>query len=136
MSFLLDTCVVSEEIKPRPAGKVRAWLESVDPQSLHLSVVTLTEIRFGILRLSAGAKRTVLENWFGGVVLNLPRDRFLPVDDVIALHAANLVTQTANPDLADIYIAATALVRGFTVVTRNAKDFAFGGLKVFNPWQD
>lgn len=128
--------MVSEEVSPRPDGNVRTWLESVNPDLLYLSVVTLTEIRFGIIRLPAGAKRKVLENWFEGVVLLLPRERFLPLDDVIAMCAADLVMQTANPDLADIYIAATAIVRGFTVVTRNEKDFGFRGLKVFNPWRE
>lgn len=135
MSYLLDTCVVSEEMRPKPDGRVRAWLDSVGPQSLYLSVVTLTEIRFGILRLPGGSKKIRLEDWFVRVILHLPRERFLAIDDVIALQAASLITQSKDRDLADIYIAATAIARGLTVVTRNTGDFQFHGLKVFDPWQ-
>ena len=135
MNYLLDTCVVSEEISPKPDGRVSAWLDSVDAQSLYLSVVTLTEIRFGILRLPEGSKKIRLEDWFVRVVLRLPRERFLPVDDVVALQAASLIGQSKDRELADIYIAATAIVRGLTVITRNTGDFQFHGLKVFDPWQ-
>jgi len=135
LNYLLDTCVVSEEISPKPDGRVSAWLDSVDAQSLYLSVVTLTEIRFGILRLPEGSKKIRLEDWFVRVVLRLPRERFLPVDDVVALQAASLIGQSKDRELADIYIAATAIVRGLTVITRNTGDFQFHGLKVFDPWQ-
>ena len=135
LSYLLDTCVVSEEIRPKPDIRVRTWLDSVNVDSLYLSVVTLTELRFGILRLPDGSKKIRLEDWFARVILNLPRERFLPVDEVVALQAASLIPQSKDRDLADIYIAATAIVRGFTVITRNIGDFQFHGLKLFNPWQ-
>jgi predicted nucleic acid-binding protein len=135
VSFLLDTCVLSEEVKPEPNPGVDAWLDSIPAEELYASVVSLTEIRFGILSLEAGKKKALLEDWFWHSVLAIPRMQFLAVDESVAIQASKFLLTSRDGDLADIYIAATAFVHGFTVVTRNVKHFAFSGLSVLNPWR-
>jgi toxin FitB len=135
VSFLLDTCVLSEEVKPEPNPGVDAWLNSMPTEELYASVISLTEIRFGILSLPIGKKRALLENWFWHSVLAIPRIQFLTVDEAVAIQASKFLIESHDDDLADVYIAATAFVHGYTVVTRNVKHFAFAGLSVLNPWR-
>ena len=138
MSWLLDTCALSEYAKKAPAAKVIAWLDEQDEESLYISVISLGEIEKGILKLRASDRRRSqkLTAWLGKVEQRFA-GHILPLD-AAALHVwAQLAAQS---DLAgqtlpvmDGLIMATAQCHGLTVVTRNVQDFA-PYPQVFNPW--
>jgi predicted nucleic acid-binding protein len=138
VSWLLDTCALSEYVRKAPATQVIAWLDEQDETSLYLSVISLGEIEKGILKLRAVDHRRSqkLTAWLGKVEQRFA-GRILPLD-AAALHAwAQLAAQA---DLAgrplpvmDGLIMATAQCHGLTVVTRNVQDFAQFP-QVFNPW--
>lgn len=139
MSWLLDTCALSEYVKKAPAPGVIQWLDEQDEVSLYLSVVSVGEIEKGILKLRATDTRRSqkLTAWLGKVEQRFA-GRILPLD-AAALHAwAQLA---AGAELAgrklpvmDGLIMATAQCHGLTVVTRNTADFRFYP-QVFDPWQ-
>lgn len=138
MSWLLDTCALSEYAKKVPAPKVIAWLDEQDETSLFISVITLGEIEKGILKLRASDPRRSqkLTAWLGKVEQRFA-GRILPLN-AAALHVWAQIT--AHAELAgqpipvmDSLLMATAQCHGFTVVTRNVQDFAMYP-QVFNPW--
>ena len=136
--LLLDTNVVSE-LRKAAAGKadsnVARWAEGADPLELYISVVTVQELEVGVLlaeRRDAKQGR-VLRKWLDGSVLPTFSGRVLPVDVAVALRSAGLHVPDPRP-VQDALIAATALVHGMAVVTRNVADFAGMGLRVVNPW--
>lgn len=136
--FLLDTNVISE-LRKAGDGKadtnVVSWLDSVDAATLYLSAVTLMEVELGILLVERrdpeqGAR---LRIWMERHVVPEFADRTLPVDTAVALRCAQL--HVPNPCAErDGLIAATALVHGMTMVTRNVADFERTGVNIFNPW--
>lgn len=138
MSWLLDTCALSEYIKNTPSPKVIAWLDEQDESSLYLSVISLGEIEKGTLKLRAGDARRAqkLTAWLGKVEQRFT-GRILPLDAAALGAWAQL---TAQSELAgkplpvmDGLIMATAQCHGLTIVTRNTGDFdAYP--RVFNPW--
>jgi predicted nucleic acid-binding protein len=137
VSYLLDTCVVSEATKPRPDPRVLAWLEHADPESLFLSVITLGEIEKGIERLGTGRRKRELRRWFERVRAEAA-DRVLAVDDPVALEWGRLLGRAERrgdvlPAI-DALLGATAIVHGLTVVTRNSSDIGRTGAAVFDPW--
>jgi predicted nucleic acid-binding protein len=138
MSWLLDTCVLSEYARKAPAPQVIAWLDEQDESSLFISVITLGEIEKGILKLRANGPRRSqkLTDWLGKVEQCFA-GRILPLD-AASLHvwaqlaaAAELAGQPLP--VMDGLLMATAQCHGLTVVTRNVQDFAFYP-QVFNPW--
>ena len=138
MSWLLDTCALSEYAKKAPAPKVIAWLDEQDETSLFISVITLGEIEKGILKLRASDPRRSqkLTAWLGKVEQRFA-GRILPLN-AAALHVWAQIT--AHAELAgqpipvmDSLLMATAQCHGFTVVTRNVQDFTMYP-QVFNPW--
>jgi toxin FitB len=136
--FLLDTNVVSELRKVR-SGKadpnVAAWADSVDAGTLYLSVIAIQELEMGVLLAERkdGTQGKVLRAWFNGHVLPAFADRILPVDTAVALRNARLHVPDPRP-VRDGLIAATALVHGMQVVTRNTADFGPTGVDTINPW--
>ena len=136
--FLLDTNVISE-LRKAGDGKadtnVVAWLSSVDAASFYLSAVTIMEIELGILRVERRdpAQGARLRAWMDQHILPEFADRTLPVDTAVALRCAPLHVPDPRPER-DAFIAATALVHGMTVVTRNVADFAPTGVPLLNPW--
>jgi predicted nucleic acid-binding protein len=136
--FVLDTNVVSELRKVR-AGKadpgVAAWADSVDAVDLYLSAITLLELEIGILLALRRdpAQGAIFRAWMDSHVLPAFSDRIFPVDSAVALRSARLHAPDPRP-IRDGLIAATALVHGMTVVTRNVADFAPTGVAVLNPW--
>lgn len=135
--FLLDTDVVSHLRRPDKADpKVFAWASST-PFTLHfISCITLHEIERGILSLERKdtAQGGVLRAWMNGQVLTRFSGRILPIDIAVAQRCAKLHVPDAKPER-DAFIAATALVYGMTVVTRNVEDFVSTGVEVLNPWE-
>lgn len=135
---MLDTNVLSELRKAgdgKADANVMAWLSSVDAATLYLSAVTLMEIELGILRI--GRRDTVqgarLRAWMTHHVLPEFLDRTLPIDAAVALRCASLHVPDPRAER-DALIAATALVHGMTVTTRNVTDFEATGVPLLNPW--
>lgn len=136
--YLLDTNVVSELRKAKSgkaSPKVIEWARSVPPASLYLSAITVLEIELGILLIERkdAAQGAQLRSWMSGHVLPSFADRILPVDTAVALRCARLHVPDPGAER-DMLIAATALVHGFTLVTRNMADFKGIELEVLNPW--
>jgi len=136
--FLIDTNVVSE-LRGVRTGKANArvaqWADSVDTVDLYLSAITIHELEIGVLlaeRKDAPQGR-MLRAWLNDHVLPAFDGRILPVDTAVAQRSAQLSVPDPRP-LQDGLIAATALVHGLTVVTRNVADFAPTGVRVLNPW--
>lgn len=137
--YLLDTNVVSEfrKIRVKKANRqVAVWADSVDAADLYLSVVTLQELEIGVLLLERRdlAKGAVFRTWLNEHVLPAFAGRILPVDTVVAQRSARLHVPDPQP-VRDALIAATALVHGMTVVTRNVADFEATSVPLFNPWK-
>lgn len=134
--FLLDTNVVSELRKLRRANpNVEVWATSTTPASMYLSVMTVLEIEIGVLLTERRDHRqgAVLRRWFETKVVTQFASRILPVDVAIARRCAALHVPDPRPER-DALIAATALVHGLTVVTRNVADFEPMGVTALNPW--
>ena len=136
--FVLDTNVVSELRKVRLGRanvQVARWADTVDAVTLYISAITVLELELGVLLMEhRDAKQARgLRNWLDEHVLPEFADRILPVDAVVARRCAHLHVPDPRSER-DALIAATALVHGMTIVTRNASDFAATGVKVFDPW--
>ncbi len=134
MRFLVDANVLSEPTKPTPNSGVVAWLKQHEGD-IAVDPVILGELRFGILLLSSGARRRRLENWFEAVVGNI---QCLPWEADTGLRWAELLASLRRSGKAmpikDSLVAATALVHGLTVVTRNRGDFEKAGVKIVDPF--
>ncbi len=138
MTFLLDTNVVSEWVRPQPHPGVITWLAEVDEDAVFLSVVTLAELRRGVDRLPCGRRRERLEVWLREELPLRFTGRSLGIDDAIADAWGRLVARSEASGRAmssmDGFIAATAVVHGLTLVTRNAADFRGVLPTIVNPW--
>lgn len=138
MSYLLDTNVVSELRKsPRRIDpNVAAWAASLVADQQFLSVISVFEIDLGILQVERrdGQQGMLLRRWFDVGVLGVFAERTLSVDREIARRAAGLHVPDPRPER-DAYIAATALVHGLTVATRNVGDFDSMSIPLINPWE-
>jgi toxin FitB len=134
VKYLVDANVLSEPTKPSPDSRVVDWLRAHEPD-IAVDPVILGELRFGILILPQGKKRTALEHWFDAGVGRL---HCLPWDADTGLKWAELLgrlrkTGKAMP-IKDSFIAATAIVHDLAVVTRNRSDFAKAGVRVIDPF--
>lgn len=138
MMFVLDTNVVSELRKVR-LGKadanVVAWAQSVDAADLFVSAITIMELELGVLSIERKdtAQGAMLRSWLEQQVLPEFSARTLPVDTAVAQRCARLHIPNKRGER-DALIAATALVHGMTVVTRNVADFNLTGVTILNPW--
>ncbi len=135
MSYLLDTNVVSEIVRPRPDSRVLRWVREVPNTALHLSVLSLGEIRSGIEPLPDGPCKERLRLWLEQELPAWFGERLLTVNAAVADRWGRLLSTAGRPVPAiDSLLAATALHHGLRLVTRNVDDFRFPGLDVLNPW--
>lgn len=138
MSYLLDTCLLSEFMKKRPDDGVLTWFAAQDEESLHISVLAIGELRKGITKLVASTRKAELDGWLNGLIERYDR-RILPFE----ISTANLwgdlkgylEKQGKVLSVIDSLMAATALEHDLTIVTRNEDDFTPTGVKVLNPWR-
>ena len=134
MKYLVDANVLSEPTKPVPDSRVIAWLRAHE-QDIVVNPVILGELRFGILVLPKGRKRAALERWFDGGVGRL---YCVPWDAETGLKWADLLARLRTIGKAmpikDSLIAATALVHGLAVATRNRSDFLNAGVRILDPF--
>lgn len=137
--FLLDTNVVSE-LRKAKSGKidqqVLAWADNAATSSLFLSVITIMELETGVLLVDRRdpTQGAMLRSWFNTHVLPAFSERILPIDTAVAQCCARLHVPDPRSDR-DALIAATALVHGMTVVTRNVDDFVATKVELLNPWE-
>jgi predicted nucleic acid-binding protein len=138
MRLLLDTNVLSEVTKPRPAEGVLNWLHGLDEDRTFISIVSIAEIRRGVALMDNGRKRDALDEW---LTHDLPQrfdNRIIPVEGSVALAWGDLMAlaKRSGWGLAsmDGLIAATAIAHDLTLATRNTKDFEGFGIDILDPW--
>lgn len=139
MKYVLDTNVISEAINKQPNPQVMNWLRSMDSQELYLSVVTVGEIKKGVEKLPESQRKDNIKEWFENDLLIKFEDRVLALDLSVILVWGQLVGELEKkgrklPAL-DSLIAATVKYYGYTLVTRNEKDFEGIDITVFNPFE-
>ncbi|MFH0727716.1 MAG: type II toxin-antitoxin system VapC family toxin [Pseudomonadota bacterium] len=137
--FILDTNVVSELRKVRSGkadGNVARWADGVSANDLYLSVITIQELEIGVLLSERRdpAQGTLLRAWMNNHVIPVFAGRVLPIDTAVAQRSAKLHVPDPRP-IRDALIAATALVHGMAIVTRNVSDFEPTGVHIINPWE-
>jgi hypothetical protein len=138
VNYLLDTCLISELVRKRPARQVVDWVRGQNETSLYLSVMTLGEIRKGIEKLPGGEKRTRLGQWvdvdlrrrFSGRVLDVTQD----VAERWGIVSATAEKLGRRISVIDALLAATAQAANLRLVTRNTDDFKACHVDVFDPW--
>ncbi len=139
MNYLLDTCVISELIKPKPSPKVIKWLRSCQEESLFLSSLTIGEIQKGISKLPDSRKRKKLQIWLDSELTQRFDKRLIGIDFKVAqkwgeIQASSEIAGVKMPVI-DSLIASIGLLYDMTVVTRNTGDMQNSGVRLFNPWE-
>lgn len=136
MSWLIDTNALSELKKRRPHPGVARWFTQHSAGSLHLSVLTLGELRKGIDAMAEGSRKASFRDWLETEVPDYFAGRILDIDTRTADRWGRLCAEARRPLPAiDSLLAASALVHGLTLVTRNLADFTLPSLRVVNPWE-
>ena len=138
MNYLLDTNVISELVSKYPDLNVVGWIQGIEETLLHISVITIGEIKKGIEKLPEPPRKQELADWLEGDLLERFRDRIVPLDVHVMVCWGELTARleiSGKPMPAiDSLIAATALQGEFNLVTRNTSDFEHVGVRTFNPW--
>jgi predicted nucleic acid-binding protein len=136
--FLLDTCVLSELVKPKPDANVVDWVGRQDEHNLFLSVITIGELRKGIAKLPPGSKRSRLERWVAEELAARFRQRVIPVESRVASAWGVILGEAESRGekipVIDALIGSSAIVHGCTVATRNVSDLDRTGADVISPW--
>ena len=138
--LIVDTNVLSEIMRANPDPAVLAWFDRQDPALIWTSAITVFEVRFGIARLPAGARRdwlamtfeTILGVDLGGRVAAIDR----AAAEAASALAARMEARGRSGEVRDLMIGGVALARGASVVTRNARHFDDPALRVIDPWAD
>ena len=138
MSYLIDTCCISELVKKKPDSNVVKWFADQDELSLYLSVITFGELRKGIEKLPDSKKKKELNRWvkedlkhrFKNRIFNIKKEEVDKWGEILATAEKNGKPLPAIDSL----IAATALVHDLSVVTRNTQDMEGSGVELINPW--
>ncbi len=138
MRFLLDTNLLSETRKPSPDHGVRSWIATQPPEELAISVLSLGEIRRGVVRHPGGRRKEMLQLWLSEDLPDTYKGRTIPINDAIALEWGRVSAEAMNrgrtiPDT-DGLLVATAIVLNLTLVTRNERHCAGWGAPLINPW--
>jgi predicted nucleic acid-binding protein len=138
--FLLDTNCISELVRPKPEPRVLKWVDTTNESLLHLSVLTIGEIRKGVAAISQGKRRTQLETWLEIDLQSRFSGRILPIDLVVADGWGLIAAEASHKGrpLSPIggLIAATALHYNLTIVSRNVDDFPTTHVQILNPWEN
>jgi tRNA(fMet)-specific endonuclease VapC len=138
MNYILDTNVISELVATEADQRVIAWIDSLDSESIFLSVITIGELKKGIEKLPNSKRKSTLETWLREDLLVRFRDHILSLDIPVLLAWGMLVAsmeKQGNPLPAiDSLIAATAAQSGFTLATRNIGHFEPAGISLIDPW--
>ncbi len=136
--FLLDTNIISELIKPKPEAKLTEWVELADEDLLYLSVLTIGEIRKGIVTMEQGRRRIALQSWLETDLKPRFSGRVLAIDEATADRwgaiTGDAAAQGITVPVVDGLLAATALQYNLTLVTRNTKNLTGTNVQAFNPW--
>ena len=133
---MICTCALSEPVDSRPSDQVAEWFDAASPDALFVSVLTPGGVRKGIERLGDGRRRARIVAWLESELPAWFEDRVLPADTGVADEWGCLMARARNIPAVDGLIAATALRRRLTIVTRNEADFAATGVDLLNPWKD
>jgi toxin FitB len=139
MRYLLDTCAISELVAKRPDQRIIDWIDGIDPEAVHLSVITIGEIRKGIEKLPDSKRKSALQEWLVEELFVRFSDRILPIDlDVILVWGrmiGRLELSGQKMAAMDSLIAAIALSGNLHLVTRNEDDSKHAGIQIMNPWK-
>jgi predicted nucleic acid-binding protein len=139
MNYLLDTCVLSDPTRPAPDAKVKRWYSAVAESRLHISVLSIGELRKGVAKLPDSARARAIADWVDSDLLSRFDGRVLDIDVKVCNRWGKLCGELArhgrSRPVIDSLIAATALEHDLAVVTRNVADFRDFGIDVVNPWQ-
>nr|WP_254007783.1 type II toxin-antitoxin system VapC family toxin [Rhizobium sp. L1K21] len=137
--MLVDTNVLSEVTKPQPDVNVLQWLDTIDEDRTFISVISIAEIRRGIVLLDEGRRRNALEEWLSHDLPQRFEHRILPVTEKIAETWGDLMGHARRTGRGlssmDGIIAATAVAHELCLATRNIKYFQGLGVELFDPWQ-
>ncbi|UWU91244.1 type II toxin-antitoxin system VapC family toxin [Bradyrhizobium sp. CB1015] len=134
--FLLDTNVISELRRPDKADRrVVAWAGAIPAANFFISVISILEIELGarLIERKDAAQSAILRSWIDSQILARFEGRILAIDTAVAQRCAQLHVPNPRAER-DALIAATALVHGLTVVTRNVEDFKSTDVALLNPW--
>ncbi|NCT22353.1 type II toxin-antitoxin system VapC family toxin [bacterium] len=138
MKYLLDTCVLSELVTKQPDPKVVEFVDSLDPDDVYLSVLTIGEIVKGIEKLPNSRRKQELHTWLKEDLLSRFQGKIIPIDEDVIVEWGILTARieaAGKPMPAiDSLIAATAQTNRLALVTRNVDDFSASGVKLVNPW--
>jgi predicted nucleic acid-binding protein len=139
MKYLLDTCVISEIIRPKPSSKITKWIKNEDESNFFLSVLTIGELHKGIEKLTESKRKRELHNWVENDLKERFWSRIIDIDVQTAMvwgKIQGMAESIGRPMPAvDSLIAATGITHNLTVVTRNISDMKESGASLFNPWE-
>ena len=140
MNYILDTCVISELVSPKPNTYLLNWLKTEVEDNFYISVLTLGEIEKGIAKLQDSKRKKRLISWVENDLKQRFAGRIIPISLRIAtewgkMQASAELQGKPLPSI-DGLIAATALSLSYTIVTRNTSDMKNSGAMLFNPWQN
>jgi toxin FitB len=137
LNYLLDTCVISELVKPNPDKDMVNWIQDTPTERLFLSVITIGEIRKGLTKLPDSKRKDLLTNWLNSLIEDY-QNRIISIDLTVAENWGIIQGKSEKKGLAmpsiDSLIAAIAYTHNLVVVTRNVDDFETSDLPINNPW--
>ena len=139
MKYLLDTCVISEIMRPKPSAKVVKWIKQEDESNLFISVLTMGELHKGIEKLGESKRKEALHNWVDNDLKERFWTRIIDIDLQTAVTWGKIQGMTERlgkpmPAI-DSLIAATGMAHHLTVVTRNIPDMKASGVALIDPWE-
>jgi len=139
MKYILDTCAISELVAKQPNPTVVEFIDSLDPDDVYLSVVTIGEISKGIEKLPKSKRKQELETWLREDLLVRFDGKIIPLDTGVLLEWGSLTARLESTGKTlpamDSLIAATVLARQLVLITRNTVDFDATGIEIVNPWE-